>query len=331
MNILISRTDSIGDVILTMPLAGFLKQKFPECKIFFLGRSYTRAVIECSSNIDKFINWDELRQLATEEQVFYLKELAIEWVIHVYPNKKFAQLVKKAGIPYRIGTSHRTYHWLTCNKPVSFSRKNSELHEAQLNFKLLEPLGVYEIPSVSDIPFLYGMVLSDKQFDDLPVQPDSSRMNVILHPKSKGSAREWGLENFGRLIELLPSDKYKVFISGTAEDKAHMEQWLKKYADRVEDITGTLSLDAFVHFISKADALVAASTGPLHIASALGIKAIGIYPPIRPMHPGRWKPLGKKAEVLVLDKECEDCRKLTECACMKAIKPESVVRALEDC
>jgi ADP-heptose:LPS heptosyltransferase len=44
--------------------------------------------------------------------------------------------------------------------------------------------------------------------------------------------------------------------------------------------------------------LVAASTGPLHIASAVGIHAIGLYPSKRPMHPGRWMPLGGNASYL---------------------------------
>jgi ADP-heptose:LPS heptosyltransferase len=329
MNILISRTDAIGDVILTIPLSGYLKQKFPGCKVFFLGRTYTKAIIESAKYIDAFINWDEIIALSEKEQVAEIKALNIDWFLHIYPNKAVARLAKKAAVPNRVGTSHRTYHWLTCNKRVDFTRRNSDLHESQLNFKLLAPMGVHEIPVLKDIPFLYGMqpaLISDK---NLPVVVDPEKINVILHPKSKGSAREWGLENFGKLIELLPSEKFKVFISGTADDKANMGDWLNKYENQVEDITGKLSLDEFVHFITKADALVAASTGPLHIASAMGIKAIGIYPPIRPMHPGRWKPIGKKAEVLVLNKTCEDCRKSTECACMKAIKPEQVLRLLE--
>lgn len=65
-----------------------------------------------------------------------------------------------------------------------------------------------------------------------------------------------------------------------------------------------MNLKQFISFIAAADGLIAASTGPLHIAAALGKVALGIYPPIKPMHPpGRWAPLGKNASYLVLEKK----------------------------
>ena len=82
--------------------------------------------------------------------------------------------------------------------------------------------------------------------------------------------------------------------------------------------------------IFEADALVAASTGPLHIAAALGKRAIGIYPPIKPMHPGRWAPVGENADYLVLNKVCADCRKEKKCHCMEEIKPKVILQKMEE-
>jgi ADP-heptose:LPS heptosyltransferase len=95
-------------------------------------------------------------------------------------------------------------------------------------------------------------------------------------------------------------------------------------AGKVSDVTGIFSLSQFIEFIDSADVLVAGSTGPLHIASALGKVAIGLYPPIKPMHPGRWAPLGTNAAYIVKQTECEKCRKLNECECMKAITVDQV-------
>ncbi len=55
-NILISRTDSIGDTVLTLPVAGALKKYFPDMKIGYLGNAYTRPVIEACKWIDDFID-----------------------------------------------------------------------------------------------------------------------------------------------------------------------------------------------------------------------------------------------------------------------------------
>ena len=37
---------------------------------------------------------------------------------------------------------------------------------------------------------------------------------------------------------------------------------------------------------------------PLHIASALGRKVIGLYSPAQPIHPGRWMPVGSQANFI---------------------------------
>ena len=328
MHIIISRTDSIGDVVLTMPVAGVLKKKYPKARISFLGRSYTQPIISLSQHVDYFINWEEIEDLDSAERVKFLRELNADWIIHVFPNKKLCRDAKKAGIQNRIGTSHRPYHWTTCNKLVSFTRKKSDLHEAQLNCKLLSPLGI-TVPDLQEMYTYYGFRQPETGYDKVKSLHDNKRKNIVLHPKSKGSAREWGLDNFDELIQLLPEDEFKIFISGTQAEAELMADLLRKHEAKVIDLTGKFTLDEFITFLSMADAIVAASTGPLHIAAALGKMAIGIYPPIRPMHPGRWAPLGNKAEVLVKETPaCNDCRKTMDCHCIREITPNQAADKL---
>jgi ADP-heptose:LPS heptosyltransferase len=323
-HIIISRTDSIGDLVLTLPITGYLKKMFPDCKITFLGQNYTRDIVLSSSVVDSFLSTEEL----VENPVEILKNLYADIIIHVFPRKEIAKAAKKARIPIRIGTSHRLFHRFTCNKRPNFTRRNSDLHEAQLNFKLLSPLGINEIPSLDEIPDYYS-------FDKiLPLSLDFAEIleiekkRVILHPGSKGSAREWGLDRFAELISLLPPEKFHVFLTGTEEEGLLFRKELPVEAENITDLSGKLTLSELIGFIAGSDALVAASTGPLHIAAATGIHAIGVFPPIRPMHPGRWAPLGKNAKVFVAEKECEDCRKSTECACMRSIEAKDVAEYL---
>jgi ADP-heptose:LPS heptosyltransferase len=92
----------------------------------------------------------------------------------------------------------------------------------------------------------------------------------------------------------------------------------------VTDLTGKLNLEELTSFISQADGLLACSTGVLHLAAALGIYALGLYSPMKPIHPGRWMPVGKKAHYLALKEECSRCRDSKECACINAITVEEV-------
>lgn len=308
-------------------MAGFIKKHFPECKVFFMGRSYTKDVIALSKYVDGFINYDEIEKLDKQKQVVYLKEFATDVFVHVFPKKEIAWLAKSTGIPLRVGTTNRLYHWFTCNKLIKLSRKNSDKHEAQLNFKLLDFLNIDTYVVLNDIQQFYGFTnvpALNKEVEDLI---DKDKFNIILHPKSKGSAREWGLDNFEKLIEILPKDKFKIFISGTEQEGKLMPEFLKN--KNITDLTGKLSLQQFIAFINAANGLLAASTGPLHIAAALNKKAIGLFVPKRPMHPGRWMPLGKNAHAVVFDKECSECKAGKNCNCIIKIEPKQIVDLLE--
>ena len=325
--IIISRTDNIGDVVLCLPVAGVLKKQFPECKIIFLGNSYTQAIIESCEFVDEFIDGKLIIQAEEKSAVNVLKNLRADVIIHVFPNKKLAVLAKKAKIPLRIATTNRSFHWGKCNKLIRLSRKRSLCHEAQLNLKLLTPLGVKELFSLGEIPTYFGLNKIKPLRNELKklLQPD--KFNLILHPKSKGSAREWGLDHFAELIDLLPADKFRIFISGTKEEGIAMKEFIGQHPS-VVDITGKCSLPEFVSFIANADGMIAASTGPLHIAAAMNKIALGIYAPMRPIFPTRWAPLGKNADYIVLDKKCNDCKKSKECECIRSIQPNEVKEKL---
>jgi len=315
-SLILSRTDNLGDVMLTLPVAGLLKERFPGIRIFFLGKRYTQPLIEASQHVDAFL--DRKAVLANPS---LLAQTGADAIVHVFPDREIARAAKRAGIPHRIGTSHRLFHLLTCNHLVNLSRKNSALHEAQLNTRLLQPLGITRVPTLSQLSSWYGMR------SDLPLpealQPyfADGRFRLILHPKSKGSAREWPLENYLALARSLAPAQYQLFVTGTAAEGDQIRGQCPGllHLPHVADLTGKVSLPELVALISHADGLVACSTGPLHIAAALGKRAVGIYPPIRPMHPGRWGPVGEGASYLCLPKSCNDCRQRGDCACIKAI------------
>jgi heptosyltransferase III len=326
--IIISRTDNIGDVVLALPMASAIKKAIPAAYILFLGKPYTKDIIKMSPSVDEFVDWEKIKNLSAAEQINTFKKLHADYIIHAFPVKQIARLSKKAGIPNRVGATGRTYQWYNCNKLVLLSRKRSNLHEAQLNLKLLKPLHIqcdYTIDEVIAKFDLSPPVMPDDKWVALI---DKDKFNLILHPKSKGSAREWPMGHYSQLISLLPADKFKIFITGTAADSEAIQKFIISKHTSVTDLSGKLSLSEFICFISKAGGMLACSTGPLHIAAALGKVAVGIYPPIKPMHSGRWSPLGKNASYLVLDKECSKCRNSGKCECIESITPEDVKKRL---
>lgn len=323
--IVISRTDSIGDVMLTLPMCVWLRRHYPNAKLVFIGKNYTKSVIDCFSMIDEFIDIDDLLQLSFTKPLEQLK--GTDCFIHVFPNGELAKLAKKAKIPVRIGTSHRFFHLLTCNYRPNFTRKNSELHESQLNFELLRPLGLKEIPSLEAIQ--NDITYFKPKTTELPdfIQAIDFQNTVILHPKSQGSAIEWPIEKYIELAQNLVDLGKTVCFTGTENEGANFRNLLPIH-ERIIDTTGKLSLEQLIYFISKSEVLVACSTGPYHIAGMTGIKAIGLFSSRKPIHPGRWKALGPKATFLVYDENCEVCKNEKFCDCVKNISVEKVLHSI---
>lgn len=289
--IVISRTDSIGDVVLTLPLAGILKERFPSATIVFLGNTYTKPIINCCTAVDEVWEWAEIEKKHPEEQIQWLTEQGVDTFIHVFPRKKLARLAKKAKIKNRIGTSHRAYHWFNCNYRLHFSRKRSNFHEAQLNTRLLEPLRIaadYKLNQLYDYIDFSRIPTLPKKFSKLL---SSDKKNVILHAKSQGSAVEWGVPNFMELAKGLDPKKFNVFFTGTENEAAFFRPYIPQQ-DNIFDLSGQMTLEDLIAFIAASDVLVAASTGPLHIAGITNIHTIGLFSAKKPVHFGRWKPLG---------------------------------------
>ncbi len=321
--IVISRTDNMGDVILTLPLLGYLKSTIPDLNISFIGKAYTKAIIKQCIFVDEFLDREEIIN-----DPHALGKLRADTIIFIYPDRKISAIAKQVQIKHRVATAHRWYNWLHCNHLVDFSRVKSTLHESQLNFNLLKPFKLNGDFDTSELVSYYGLQPSQQDYSHF-ISP--TKFNLIIHPKSKGSAREWPLENYLNLINSLPHENYQIFVTGLkAEGDLIREQKPELLSHpAVIDLTGKFNLEELSSFISQADGLLACSTGVLHLAAAVGIHALGLYSPMKPIHPGRWMPVGKNSSYLVLAKDCSDCRNSKDCACIQSIAVADVKQRLD--
>lgn len=325
-NIILTRNDGVGDMVLMFPMAAVLKLYFPNIKIAILGKKYTKALVDACVYIDQFIDEDDY--FSGDVLIDGLKPQAI---VHVRTNKQVALCAKALKIPLRIGTTSRLYHWFTCNKLVPLRRKTSPLHEAQLNIKLLAPLGIVKSYSTVELQSMFGLKKLEPLQEQYIQLLQKSKFNIVIHPKSQGSSREWPIDHFIHLINLLDSDKYNVILSGVEKEKDFLQQIIDGVNRPVINMAGKLQLGQFIAFLNACDGIVANATGPLHVGAALGIHAFGIYPPLKPIHPARWAPLGEKVHVFVLDKNCNDCKNNKNfCPCVNAITAIEIKTALDD-
>ena len=328
-NILVVRTDRIGDIILTLPTVEALKSNFPEAHVAMMVRSYTDGLVEGIADVF-------LYDRAGKTKPFFLmlselRRARFDTVVIAYPRFRIALLLWIAGIPVRVGTGYRWYSFFF-NKRVYEHRKTVEKHEAEYNLSLLKVLGC-EIPSKPEV----HLVISEqnkKAADDVRKMlgiSDANRL-ALLHPGSGGSARDWNPKRFAQLASELVKRGFCVVITGGREEGELVHSVAQNAGEGVIPFVSNLSLKEFAALIQTAQLFVANSTGPLHIAAAVGTSVVGFYPPVRVMSPKRWGPLTDKKVIFVPDPmRCPRC-KGGECQgneCMEQIEVEQVVKAIE--
>jgi heptosyltransferase III len=329
--VLIVRTDRIGDVILTLPMISALHSSFPSASLAILLQSYTKNLAEGQDGLSSIIVEDSQGKkknffsLLTE-----LRTYKFDAAFAVYPRFRIALLLRLAGIPLRIGTAFRWYSFLF-NRKVYEHRKTVEKHEAEYNLSMLKELGC-KVPGKIE-PML---VITQKEKEKAAsirahLGLEYSDRVVLLHPGSGGSAREWKPENFASLASMIARKKFRVFITGTESERDLIDHIVRLSQGAARPFISSLSLKEYGAFIQTASVFAANSTGPLHIASAVGTPVVGFYPPVKVMSAKRWGPLGEKKIIFTPDPAlCSQCAggPCRGNACMDQITVEQAAEAV---
>ncbi len=333
-NLLIVRTDRIGDVILSLPLAGIVKKHFPECKVTFLLREYTRCLAVGNPNIDEIIILTEKAgKISLRKNISKISHRKFDSVILVYPTFITALIIFLSGIKNRIGTGYRWYSFLF-NRKIYKHRKFAEKHELEFNVEMLNEFGIQE--EVNEDKVIFNLkpeeksnTLIEELFSANNIQND--KPVIIIHPGSGGSAVDLPLEKFKELVQIiaLKTDS-TIIITGTDSEKSICSDLV--ISDKIYNFAGKVDLAGLIALIDKSDIFISNSTGPIHIAAALGKFTIGFYPKILSCSPRRWGPYTIKKNIFTPEIECSNCTR-GQCErldCMSTIDPGKVFKSIEE-
>lgn len=327
-NILIVRNDSIGDVILSLPLAGLIKKNYPDCKVTFLLRNYTKDIANDHPNIDDVIILKEDNgKIPVWKNVNQLKKGSFDASIIVYPTFITALIIFLARVKFRVGSGYRWYSFLF-NKKVFEHRKYSEKHELEYNVNLLKVFGIEENITTENVPFdihinKTSMEKVNKALTDTGVEFD--KKTIIVHPGSGGSSIDLPIEKFTQLVKNLSLlNQVNIIITGNENEK-NICNTISANTNAI-DLSGKFNLSEIICLISLSDIFISNSTGPIHIAAVLGKSTVGFYPKIRACSPERWGPYTQKKVIFTPEIECNDCTR-EQCErlkCMNSIDIDSV-------
>ncbi|MBF0169691.1 MAG: glycosyltransferase family 9 protein [Nitrospinae bacterium] len=331
--ILVVRTDRIGDVALSLPVFVSLRKAYPTAFIAALTRTYTRDLLVGRDDVDLVIDFPADSPHVPKQWYASLKEAIasqkFDAAILLFSNYSVARLIKAAGIPVRIGPASKVAVWFTLTHAIRQRRAKGTRHEADHNLDLLTPLGVAPVRD-GRIPLPDA---ARRTFGD-----GSDRGVVGLHPGHGGSSQNWPKASYVALARRLADDGYRAVVTGSSAERALVERIVtdarvgadERVAARIEPFVNTGGIGDLLAVLAGLDVFVASSTGPLHLASAVGTPVVGIYSPVFVCLPERWGPIGPDDVALVPPYgPCRRCvgARCPHHDCMTSISVEQVCRA----
>ncbi|MCU0332268.1 MAG: glycosyltransferase family 9 protein [Ignavibacteriaceae bacterium] len=320
---MIVRTDRIGDVVLSLPMAWLVKKKYPDCKVAYFIRNYTASLIDGNPFIDEVIIADEADgKILFGKNLIKIKSKNFDTSVVVNPTMKISLMMFLAGIKNRIGTGYRWYAFLF-NKKVFEHRKHGEKHELEYNINLLKKIDVgiqdfsneikfhMQIDEVSSAKI--NSILDEKGFE-------SGNKIVIIHPGSGGSSVDLPKEKLIELTRMISNlNNVTIIITGSKSEFAECKEF--EISKSVINLAGQLDLSLLKALINKADLFISNSTGPMHIAAALGVHVIGFFPKILSCSQKRWGPYTEKKSIFIPTIDCSNCtrQQCEKLNCMNSI------------
>jgi len=303
--ILITRTDRIGDLVLTTSLFRALREKFPKAYLAALVFLEHREIVQGNPCLDAVILYDKKgSERGIVGQWRFSRKLRREKfdvVIHAHATNRMHLAAWLAGIPVRIGYDRRAPWALTRVHP--YNKKEGLKHEAEYLLELLEPLGVLpprEIETFFPVP---DGVVRSLESALLPYKVPSDLPWIILNPSASDVTKMWPAERFAELVTRIGKAHACVFLAiGTTKDGPLIEKMKQNTSVPVFDLSGQLSLGMLGALLKRAALLVSNDSGPVHIASAVGTPVVSIFGRYEPgLGPLRWRPLGKNSRVVSKD------------------------------
>lgn len=281
--IAVLRTDRLGDMVLTLPMFPALRERFPEARLILIASRYVEPLVRSIDAVDDVAFLDAPGQSIAP----ILRQYAVDTLFAPRPRFSEAWQAFRCGVQRRIGSGYRWYSPLY-NVRLREHRSDAAFHEAEYNVRMIMHAFGGAMPRVE--------LVSPRPTS--AERMHRARRQIIVHPGSGGSAKDWPAERFGMAARALREElDAEIVITGIASERPLCDTVAALCPDAI-NLCGTLDLEAMINLIAGADLLMANSTGVLHVAAAASTPVVGFFPSTPSMSAQRWGPYTTRAVVL---------------------------------
>jgi ADP-heptose:LPS heptosyltransferase len=310
--------DHIGDCITALPALRRLKQHFPAAHISVMAGRATLPIWKAEKVVDETIEFNFFHARSSlgklEVTTRDRKELAdrlhvcrFDLAIDLRKQPDTRELLKLTGARILAGFDHQgRFPWLDValewDEDVPLRTKRTHVTD-DLN-ALVDAIAASSEPRSPAIT----AAKTPRGSKDARMPRLFSRPLVCVHPAAGSEMRQWPLDKFSELIELLLGEaNLNVAIIGGPDEEKIADQVLRHVEQRnqVFNLVGKLSLAELPKLLERAALFVGNNSGPQHLAASLGVPTVGIHSGVVDAH--EWGPAGPRAVAIRRQMSCSPC------------------------
>lgn len=336
------KLSSLGDIIHTFPLLSSIKRNIPEAHISWIVDYQFKDVIECNNDVDEILPV-KLRRKGRNKFINNLKNMIELSKLHNIMSKKGfditidAQGLIKSGIitymtraPIRIGfeknSCRESFNSIFTNLRISPESKRS--HVIFKNMALLKGL------NISDNDVKISIRIPDEERSNIMALLNEKGIKegdyiIGINPSSTWVTKRWKQERFANLSDKLISNYgAKIVIIGGKNDECFVDSVLNAMKrEGIKIITG--SIKELIATISFFQIYIGNDSGPIHIASAIGIPCVGIFGPSSLARNGPFKSEMYSVQSPSFCSPCFTKRTCNKFICMDDISVDNILSNVE--
>lgn len=303
--IIISRTDKIGDLVLSIPSFFMLRKMFPDSEINILVRKYNYEIVKNLPYIDRVIKMEDYTQKELLEKIEYFKA---DMFIALYNDEFILKLAKASKAKYRIGPYSKMFSFFTFNRGVFQKRSWSKKNEAEYNLDLVKKIDSKLFNQRYELNSEICLKESNREIAKKFIEEEGIKGKLlVVNPFMGGSAKNISDEQYASLLKKLifRETNLSVILTVHISDEERALELSKMIGSKKVHIFangGELLNTAAI--IERATVYFGGSTGPTHIAGSLKRPIVAIYPAKKTQSPTRWGVFNwKDVSYLVVDKD----------------------------
>jgi heptosyltransferase I len=326
--VLLVRLSAIGDVVHTLPAAAALARR--GWRVTWVVEPAARPLLEGNPAVASVVTAPPARAWrpgAVRAAAAELRRTERAAALDLQGLWKSAAWTRLAGAARAIGFGPR---WR--REPLSAVLLTEQValdadvvHVVDKNLALLVSVGISAL-GLRDFPLPSAPAVAAGVASALKAEGIAEY--AVLNPGGGWASKLWPPERFGRVAQGLRARGLDVRVSwGPGEEKL---------ADRVVDASEgaarrcfPTTLLEFAELARRARLVVAADTGPLHLACAVGAPVVGVFGPTDPARNGPWSSSDVTVRRRPLCSPCHRRRCDTHEGVMHAIPPEEVLKAID--